>query len=165
MSLEIYNSKQALTATQKRARAVELRRAGWSYERIGTELSITRQRAHQLVTEALKDLNEKCAEEASSLRRLQAERLDVALNALWAKVVTGNTDAIYAMLRIEERRAKLLGLDAPTKIAPTDPTGEDEWGAAEAQLETKMRRLYEAADATKAEDAARLASEASGGLL
>lgn len=32
--------------------------------------------------------------------------------------------AINTALRVMERRAKLLGLDKPTKIASTDPTGE-----------------------------------------
>ena len=30
-------------------------------------------------------------------------------------------------LRVMERRAKLLGLDAPQKIAPTNPSGENEF--------------------------------------
>lgn len=32
--------------------------------------------------------------------------------------------AIDRLLKIEERRAKLLGLDKPTKIAPTNPDGD-----------------------------------------
>lgn len=32
------------------------------------------------------------------------------------------------LIDISARRAKLLGLDAPTKIAPTDPSGENEYG-------------------------------------
>ncbi len=28
---------------------------------------------------------------------------------------------------VEERRSKLLGLDMPTKVAPTDPSGRDEY--------------------------------------
>lgn len=31
---------------------------------------------------------------------------------------------VAAKLKVQERRAKLLGLDAPTKISATDPTGE-----------------------------------------
>lgn len=33
--------------------------------------------------------------------------------------------AINAALRVMERRAKLLGLDKPTKISPTDPSGQN----------------------------------------
>lgn len=38
-----------------------------------------------------------------------------------------NIQTIRLLKELEERRAKLLGLDAPTRIAPTDPTGEDEY--------------------------------------
>ena len=34
------------------------------------------------------------------------------------------------ILQCGERRAKLLGLDAPQKIAPTDPSGENPYAGA-----------------------------------
>lgn len=47
-----------------------------------------------------------------------------------AKVETGGQcgDPRYlsVMLAIQERRAKILGTDSPTKVAATDPTGEHE---------------------------------------
>ena len=43
-----------------------------------------------------------------------------------------------------ERRAKLLGLDAPTKIAPTNPEGDEEFGADDRYLLGKL--LSEPAD-------------------
>ena len=47
---------------------------------------------------------------------LQERRLDRALNAIWARVLNGDDKAIAAMLKIEERRAKLRGLDQPDKL-------------------------------------------------
>jgi hypothetical protein len=47
---------------------------------------------------------------------LQERRLDRALNAIWAQVLNGDDKAITAMLKIEERRAKLRGLDQPDKL-------------------------------------------------
>lgn len=41
--------------------------------------------------------------------------------------ISGNHKAINSMLKIMERRAKLLGLDGPIKIAPTDLTGTKEY--------------------------------------
>ena len=35
-------------------------------------------------------------------------------------------NAVNAAVKLMERRARLLGLDAPTKVAATDPTGEKE---------------------------------------
>jgi len=37
---------------------------------------------------------------------------------------TGDPRYMNVLLSIIERRCKLLGLDAPTKVAPTDPTGD-----------------------------------------
>jgi hypothetical protein len=38
--------------------------------------------------------------------------------------MAGDTQATAIILKIQERRARLLGLDMPTKIAPTTPDGE-----------------------------------------
>jgi len=46
---------------------------------------------------------------------LELERLDVMLLALWRRVQNGDERAIDRALKIEERRAKLLGLDAPIR--------------------------------------------------
>lgn len=40
----------------------------------------------------------------------------------------GDPRYLNVLLGVQERRAKILGVDAPTKIAPTDPTGEREHG-------------------------------------
>lgn len=41
-----------------------------------------------------------------------------------------------------ERRCKILGIDAPTKIAPTNPSGEDEYGAnTQSAIEAGVDRL------------------------
>ncbi|NWO06854.1 MAG: hypothetical protein HLX50_14515 [Alteromonadaceae bacterium] len=38
---------------------------------------------------------------------------------------TGDPRYMTVMLNIIERRSKLLGLDAPTKLAPTNPDGDE----------------------------------------
>jgi hypothetical protein len=43
-------------------------------------------------------------------------RLDQLLQGVWLGAVDGNPAAVGLALRIMERRAKLLGLDAPAKI-------------------------------------------------
>jgi hypothetical protein len=39
---------------------------------------------------------------------------------------------------LEERRAKLLGLDMPTKHASTDPTGQREYGGIPPELKRQL---------------------------
>lgn len=50
-----------------------------------------------------------------------------------------------------ERRCKLLGIDAPTKIAPTDPSGEKEYaGITDADLLRELASILDAARARTA---------------
>lgn len=79
---------------------------------------------------------------AEEVRTLEVARLDAMLLALWPQVKQGNQGAIEKALKVEERRAKLLGLDAPAKIAPTDPTGEDEYsGLSDEELTRRLRAI------------------------
>ena len=106
---------EKLTAAERRDRAVELRIGGKSFQYIGDELGITRQGAWKTVVEALKELNTKTMESASELQRLELERLDTMNNAIWGAVLKGDVGAIDRAIRIQARRAALLGLDAPKK--------------------------------------------------
>jgi hypothetical protein len=54
--------------------------------------------------------------DVTEYRRIHLERIDRALFRIWPKVAQGDLDAIDRMLRLLEREARLLGLDAPTKI-------------------------------------------------
>jgi hypothetical protein len=80
-------------------------RAQWAAER---QADIGAERAQELARLA--------ADEAQWRRKLQAEP------GLLGQL--GIYDRIH---RIGERRAKMLGLDAPTKIAPTTPDGAQQW--------------------------------------
>lgn len=64
----------------------------------------------------------------TGLRVLEERRLDAILMVLWPLVRGGDQGAVDRVLRVMQRRAALRGLDAPTKLAPTDPTGQNEYG-------------------------------------
>lgn len=51
---------------------------------------------------------------------LELQRLDRAAVAIWPDVLDGKLQAIDRLLKIMERRAKLLGLDGPIQIAGKD---------------------------------------------
>jgi hypothetical protein len=57
-------------------------------------------------------------------RALELARLDRLLLALKGAIDKGDVGAITEGRRLSESRRKLLGLDAPVKVAPTDPSGE-----------------------------------------
>jgi hypothetical protein len=52
---------------------------------------------------------------ADEVRTLELERLDRFLSYLWDKIEQGDPVAIDKGLKIMDRRAKYLGLDAPIK--------------------------------------------------
>jgi hypothetical protein len=58
---------------------------------------------------------------------LDLQRTNVTLVGLWPKVLAGDPQAIVAALRVLERRARMLGYDAPAKVPPTTPDGEKPW--------------------------------------
>lgn len=116
------------------AQAAALRAKSWTYQQIGDHLGITRQSAHEAVQRALRDT---LAEPAADVRALELERLDAlyaaALAVLEREHIVAQKGAVVMyrrkpllddapklsaidrLLRIQERRARLLGLDAPTR--------------------------------------------------
>ena len=120
-------AKQMMTAEERRLEALRLRRSGATFEGIGKALGVTKQRAYQIVSKYMKDVHEKCAEEAEAMRALEGGRLDDAQKAIWEKVLQGDIQALRAFLLLSARRAKLFGMDSPIKIAPTDPSGENQY--------------------------------------
>ncbi|MBK5937161.1 helix-turn-helix domain-containing protein [Halorhodospira halophila] len=116
-----------INSAHRKAQALELRQSGMTYAAIGGELGISNAQAYRLVSAALREIREQAREEAEQLRDLEAARLDQLQHALWDKALGGDLRAIDRLLRISERRAKLLGLDAPARIAPTNPDGQGPW--------------------------------------
>lgn len=115
--------KKRIRNREQLAKALQLRKAGATLEQIGKELGgLTRSRAHQIINDGLEELNETCHSEAGVLRRLEAERLDSMLLSLWPN--RASPRVADTILRLSERRAKLYGLDAPTKVASTTPDGD-----------------------------------------
>lgn len=112
---ESATSARKVKGAERTVEAIALRQAGLTYRQIGERLGITEQGAHNSVTRAMQRMNAKIADEVPELRRLELERLDRMLLAIWPQVVGGNFGAIDRALRIMERRARLCGLDAPIK--------------------------------------------------
>lgn len=125
MSASTRGAGRAATVATRSAQLLELRKAGMTYQAIGNALGMTRQAAHKAVTKALRELVNHTAEDAAEVRALELLRLDAMLAGLWAQATRGNLGAVDRALRIAERRAKITGIDAPTKVAPTTNDGDD----------------------------------------
>jgi hypothetical protein len=93
-------------------KALELRIGGANYRQIAKALRISLGTAHGYVTEGLDQLRDSNAETMEQLRRMEVVRLDAMLVSLWSR--RDNPRTADTILRICERRARLLGLDVGT---------------------------------------------------
>lgn len=112
MSREPQASARRVQGAENKQRALELRKAGATYEQIGQQLGMTRQSAHKAVKTALESIAKESSEEAAEVLVLELERLDQMLTGLWVSARQGNVASVDRVLRIMERRSRLLGLDA-----------------------------------------------------
>lgn len=113
MSTKDLNPQQKVDKTRQ---AWDLRLSGHTYKEISIALGISIETAHRWINEWSEEYKLQTAESQQSARSDSIARLDDALKAINAKVQAGDTDAINTMLKIEAQRAKLLGLEAPTKV-------------------------------------------------
>lgn len=123
-------SPEQIAVDEKQIKALELRKAGVSLRQIAEELGYASPSgAHEAIKAALGKAR---AEPAQDLRNLMAARLDEMLVATYENALQGDVDSIAAVLRIEERRARLFGIDRR-----------------EAPINIKLPKMMEAADALR----------------
>jgi hypothetical protein len=107
-------SPRRIRAAEKQVRALELRKAGVYYDQIAKELGYKgHQGAYKAVMSALQRTLQEPADE---LRRMEIARLDSLFFEVYRSARQGSLPAIDRALKIMERRARLLGLDAPTLV-------------------------------------------------
>jgi IS30 family transposase len=114
-------SPPKLSSAEKKAKAVELRRKGYQFKEIGRELGVTEGRAHQIISEECKRWRDNSQEAVEDLRQFEAMELEELRKHLWQMIDNAEDPAaltpalIDKFLKLQERRAKLFGLDAPEK--------------------------------------------------
>ncbi len=109
-----------------KSQVFDLRIAGASYRQIASTMTknghkISAATAYHYVKEMLAATKEQNEEKIDEVRRIEIDRLDQMLMALWPK--REQPRVADTMLRLNERRSRLLGLDAPTKIGLGDGDG------------------------------------------
>ncbi len=107
-------NKDFIETQEKKAEALRLVKAGYRTPEIAARLGYADRRgAHALITRALQELVAVPREDA---RQVCVARLDDWLVKLAPQIEMGDLKAITVALKIEERRARLLGLDAPVTV-------------------------------------------------
>jgi hypothetical protein len=96
--------------------ALDLRIAGHSYAEIADVMAVSIPTAHQYVNEAIERMTAEEVRHAEVARSMMLLRLHALLAAQWKKALHGDVNATASCLRIMEREARLLGLDAPQRV-------------------------------------------------
>lgn len=99
----------------KENKVLELRRSGETWERIAVAVGYANasgaQKAYARVVSRVQ------RESVDEIRDLELDRLDRIQRAFWTPaIVDRDKRAAEVVLKVMDRRAKLLGLEAPTKV-------------------------------------------------
>lgn len=105
-----------LRTLERRTKAIEMRARGKSYHEIAKELGVSAKRASEYVWDAIRARQAEQSESVKHHAMLAEMRLNKLVSSLWDKAMAGDIDTVNALIRCEERRAKLLGLDAPARV-------------------------------------------------
>ena len=108
---------RSLAARMRGQQAIKLRMAGATLDDIARQLDFkSAAGAYKSVMRELKATAQDMGEGTEAVRQLELKRLDQMQFPLWPQVLAGDVAATTTALRIQERRASLLGLDAPKQI-------------------------------------------------
>lgn len=118
------NPKEDVLRADKISKACDLRRAGYSYVEIAHGLGLKSRASAWNYVKAGIDMLLK--EPVEAVYKLELARTDALHKAYWDRALQGDVKAFNCVIRVMERRAELLGLDKPQKLALTDPAGERE---------------------------------------
>jgi hypothetical protein len=99
---------------ERESRILELRRAGATWQNIADRVGYASPsgawQAYQRIA------NRFIRPKLEDLRDMELDRLDRLQMGVWPKALNGDIRALDAVLRIIDRRARLLGLEAPKEV-------------------------------------------------
>lgn len=100
-------------------KAFELRKAGKTLRQIADILGYSHEMVRKDIQSVIQTIVAETRDNAQHLVSMELARLDDMQFSLWADARKGDKKAIDTVLRIMERRAKLLGLDINRNVTIT----------------------------------------------
>ena len=113
---DILSLRNGLAQRTVATNILRLRKMGYDARQISDELDIPFDRVSNIIKSALKSLSKEMKGQAEEIRSLELTRLDELQTAIWSDCMDGKLTAIDRVLKIMERRSKLVGLDAPERV-------------------------------------------------
>lgn len=109
--------RKRIDYAKRRKDALDMRYARSTYQAIADKLyNGNKPQAFRDIQKAIAELTKESAEE---VRAQEVELLDAMARGLRKRALGGDDKAVASMLRLMERRAKYLGLDAPAQTQLT----------------------------------------------
>ncbi len=132
-------------------RVYELRTQGFTYDQISKELGFSGPsgawKAYQRVRESL------IFESAEEIRILELFRLDSLQYRIWQDALNGHIPSVNCILKLMERRAKLLGLDK------LETGNSNQWNFHTSDIDAEVQRIITIMNEREDEFMARRESE------
>lgn len=100
----------------RRAECFKMRMQGHTFPEIAEALGYnSKQAAWSDYQAALRDARDEYTDDLEELRTFELARLDAIAARAWAYDTVGDIKALDVLLKVADRRARLLGLDQPVK--------------------------------------------------
>jgi len=109
-------ASQRFTRSERRLRAVELRKAGLTLEQIACQLNSSKSTIDRDLKRTLHEIHTQTQDAIQDMRDLENIRLESLLRSVWPKAIAGHLGALDTALKIHEKIVKLNGL----RINPED---------------------------------------------
>lgn len=123
------HGKRATLARERERFVFDLLRAGKSpveiSEQLPPHLACSDRHVRQIRQRVLEQLRRDTFEDAREVVAVEVARIDALIAVVWPMALEHDLLAIDRAIKLMKRRAELLGLDAPPKIAPTDANALD----------------------------------------
>jgi hypothetical protein len=121
----------------KEQQVLMLRRQGYTWDAISQRVGYSSPSSSR--DAFLRASNRLIRDDLDEVRQLEIDRLDIALSAIWNQIEDGDLMAINTMLKIMERRSKMLALDAPRRLYVQEVVPE----VSVEDLERRIQKLIE----------------------
>jgi hypothetical protein len=110
----VRSSEARLRTAAQREQAVGLRLAGGNLRAIASQIGISHEQVRRHIIASLDESRARTHEDVERLREQELRRLDSVILALWTS--RADPSSAKSIIAASERRARLLGLDAPIKF-------------------------------------------------
>jgi hypothetical protein len=148
---ESTTSARRITGIAREQQAVQLRSNGASYDQIADALGYSqRDAAYKAVVRGIRRYAEHYPESIELARSMALQRIDQMMLAVWPDARRGDVQAIDRVLRLETRRASLLGLDAPKTFEARVQLDVAAWNQAIRDILAIYQEFHDETESTRA---------------